>query len=68
MFCKFKSVVVFFKMCDYDETAVISSFASKQTFLQVGKIVKQREIVLVACFPFSARYLIFQRNVRIDTD
>ena len=55
-------------MYDYEEPAAISSFASQRTFLQVGKIEKQREIVLMAFFPFSARYHVFQRSVRIGTD
>ena len=56
-------------MYDYEEIAVISSFAPQRTLLQVGKIEKQREIVPAACFPFSARYHIFQRSVsRSDTN
>ena len=57
-------------MYDYEETAAISSFASQRTFLHFGKIKKKqhRQIVLVACFSFSAHYHIFQRNVRTNTD
>ena len=55
-------------MYDYEETAVILTFACQRTFLQVGKIEKQREIVLVAWFPFNARYHILKRSVRIDTN
>ena len=46
----------------------LASLASQRLFLQVSEIKKKREIVLMACLPFSARYHIFQRSVRIDTD